>query len=93
MPWQLCSASITPAGTIQVSLAARKTIPENILELKLKLFYLSILQSLHLGSLLCMMYMTRGFWAVIVYRPVQERHWAQCGLPQSKWSQMRIVPK
>ena len=33
------------------------------------------------------------FWAVILYRPAWERHWAQCGLTQSKWSWTRCVPK
>ena len=27
VPWQLCSASVKPAGTIQVSLKISKTIP------------------------------------------------------------------
>ena len=34
MPWQLCSASVKPAGTIQVSLAVSRTILENSLKFK-----------------------------------------------------------
>ena len=32
MPWQLCLASVKPAGTIQVSLAMSKIIPKNSLK-------------------------------------------------------------
>ena len=34
MSWQPCLAHVKPAGTIQVSLAVRKTIPKNSLKFK-----------------------------------------------------------
>ena len=34
VPWQLCSASVKPAGTIQVSLSVSKSIPENSLKFR-----------------------------------------------------------
>ena len=44
--WQVCSAGVKPASTIQVSLAVSKTIPENSLKFRTGALYLKILQSL-----------------------------------------------
>ena len=38
--WQLCLASVKPAGAIQVSLAATKTILENSIKFKTKIILL-----------------------------------------------------
>ena len=42
MPWQLCSASVKPAGTIQVFLENSKTTPENSIKFKTEVFFIKI---------------------------------------------------
>ena len=40
MPWQLCSASVKPAGIIQVFLEKSTTIPENSKKFKTEVILL-----------------------------------------------------
>ena len=40
MPWQLCSASVKPAGIIQVFLAKSKTIPENSIKFETEVVFI-----------------------------------------------------
>ena len=42
MPWQLCLASVKPAGIIQVFLEKSKTIPENSIKFKTKVIFIKI---------------------------------------------------
>ena len=42
MPWQLCSASVKPAGTIQVFLENSKTTPENSIKFKTEVIFIKI---------------------------------------------------
>ena len=40
MPWQLCSASVKPAGIIQVFFEKSKTIPKNSIKFKAEVILL-----------------------------------------------------
>ena len=54
--WQLCLASVKPAGTIQVSLAVSKTIPKNSLKFRTEVILLKCAAKLTTGfgsRLLC----------------------------------------
>ena len=42
MPWQLCSASVKPAGIIQVFLEKSKTIPKNSIKFKTEVIFIKI---------------------------------------------------
>ena len=49
MLWQLCLASVKPAGTIQVSLAMSKTIPDNSLKFRTEVILLKYAAKLTTG--------------------------------------------
>ena len=42
MPWQLCSASVKPAGTIQVFLENSKKTPEDSIKFKTEVIFIKI---------------------------------------------------
>ena len=51
MPWQLCSASVKPAGTIQVFLENSKTTPENSIKFKTEVFFINICCKAYIAAL------------------------------------------
>ena len=51
MPWQLCSASVKPAGIIQVFLEKSKTIPENSIKFKTEVIFIKICYKAYSTSL------------------------------------------
>ena len=52
MPWQLCLASVNPAGIIQAFLEKSKTIPENSIKFKAEVIFIKICCKAYINSVL-----------------------------------------